>query len=100
MMNENLKNFNRKCIATNQIVNVKEMLRFDFNRKANTVILDKNQNMKGRGAYFIPSFENWNKIRRTKALNRTFRTNVTKETYDDLESQIQEVINVKENTSD
>ncbi|TDV23299.1 hypothetical protein BCF59_0645 [Mycoplasmopsis mustelae] len=91
-MNEKTKNYTRKCIATNQILDAKKLTRIDFDKKKNQLTLDINKTLKGRGAYFLCNLDNWNKITKTKALNRTFRTNITKEMYDNLQTAIMEVI--------
>ncbi|QNM93503.1 YlxR family protein [Mycoplasma sp. Pen4] len=87
----------RKCIVTQQILPVDELIRFDYNKKTNTVSLDLNKNLKGRGAYFAPSIQNWEKLVKTRCLNRAFRTNVPAETYQNLALQLKEVLYEQEN---
>ncbi|UWV82478.1 YlxR family protein [Mycoplasmopsis cynos] len=46
--------------------------------------------MNGRGAYFVPEKQNWEKIKKTRALNRIFKTNFTFELYLKLEPELEE----------
>ncbi|WP_036463963.1 YlxR family protein [Mycoplasmopsis sturni] len=86
------KNFTRKCIATNQIVDVSQLVRFDLN-KNKEIRLDLKRELNGRGAYMIYSPENWAKIKKTKALNRVFRFGVSPEKYLEIEQELLEVYN-------
>ncbi|WP_426460953.1 YlxR family protein [Mycoplasma hafezii] len=85
-------NFTRKCIVTNQIVDISQLVRFDYQKSTQTITLDLNRTKQGRGAYFIPTSQNWEKIKKTKALNRVFRFNVPKETYDTIEQELKGVL--------
>ncbi|CAL59398.1 YlxR family protein [Mycoplasmopsis agalactiae] len=82
--------FSRKCIATGLIVPENQMLRFDYNKNENLIKLDVNRELKGRGAYFIATEENWNTVVRKKCLNKTFRTAVPKEVYERIEAELKE----------
>ncbi|MBN4084282.1 YlxR family protein [Mycoplasma sp. CSL10166] len=84
-------NFTRKCIITNQIVDIKNLIRFNYLKNNNHATLDLKRELNGRGAYFIPSEENWNKIKKTKALNRVFKSNISKENYFEIEQELKEV---------
>lgn len=86
----------RKCIITNEIVNHELLIRFDYNKSKNEVNLDLDRTLKGRGCYMLLNDENWAKAKKTKALNRAFRTNVSKETYEKIDTIIQEVLNEQE----
>nr|WP_318023691.1 YlxR family protein [Mycoplasmopsis iners] len=81
----------RKCIITGAIVPVEQLVRFDYDKQNQRIILDVNKELKGRGAYFIPTRENWNLIMRNKGLNRAFRTNVSKETYLEINNKLEEL---------
>ncbi len=48
------------------------------------------ESLKGRGAYFIATEDNWNTVVRKKCLNKTFRTAVSKETYEKIEQELKE----------
>ncbi|WP_029513694.1 YlxR family protein [Mycoplasmopsis primatum] len=86
----NYASYNRKCIATGIIKSSNQMLRFDYNKKENIILLDLNRELKGRGAYFIPTIANWEFIIKHKCLNKTFRTAVAKETYELFDKQLKE----------
>ncbi|WP_245597282.1 YlxR family protein [Mycoplasma buteonis] len=85
-------NYARKCIVTNTIVPIEKLVRFDYVKSENLITLDLSKNKKGRGAYFIPTLANWEKIKKSKALNRVFRFNVDKEVYEQIEQQLKEVL--------
>ncbi|MEA4134475.1 DUF448 domain-containing protein [Mycoplasma sp. 2045] len=87
-----IKTVFRKCIATNQVLPVDELTRFSYDKENNLLVLDLHKNKKHRGAYFVASLENWQKIRKTKALNRTYKTNISDEQYDSLENELKEVL--------
>ncbi|WP_254616012.1 YlxR family protein [Mycoplasma sp. OR1901] len=91
MKNKINRNFTRKCIATNQIIDVENLIRFNYVKTENKVTLDLKRESNGRGAYFIPSEENWNKIKKTKALNRVFKSNISNDNYLEIEQQLKEV---------
>lgn len=87
-MTEN-KKYNRKCIATGLSVPEDELIRFDYNKNDNKITLDLNRSLKGRGAYFIPTKANWEYIKKNKCLNKTFRTAVSNETYNQIEKELE-----------
>ncbi|TQC53996.1 YlxR family protein [Mycoplasmopsis mucosicanis] len=80
----------RKCIVSGKILPVDELIRFDYKKDTNTISLDLDKTKKGRGCYLYLSEENWACVLKTKALNRAFRTNVTKETYAQIEKELKE----------
>lgn len=88
-MSEN-NTFKRKCIITNCIVDANKLVRFDFDKKNNIITLDIKRQKKGRGAYFLPTIANWEALKKSKGLNRAFRTNVSKNTYDAIEQELKE----------
>lgn len=89
-MNETNK-ITRKCIISNEILPINELIRFDFKKNENLVQLDYQKKLNGRGAYFYPTKSNWELIVRNKALNRAFRTKVSRETYDKINKQLEEL---------
>lgn len=90
MIDNNNKNHSRKCIVTNQIKPITELIRFDYNKNTGLISLDLNKSLKGRGAYFIPTVENWERIKIRKGLNKVFKFNVTKQTYEQIEKELKE----------
>ena len=87
-MNKN-NAFTRKCIVTNEIRDVNELIRFNLSKVQKKVTLDLKRTKKGRGAYFYPTYNNWEKIVKGKALTRTFRINVPKETYEKIYKELE-----------
>ncbi|MEA4115229.1 YlxR family protein [Mycoplasma sp. 744] len=81
----------RKCFITNQIYPVNLLIRIDYKKTTNQIQLDLNNNLKGRGAYFYPTKENWEKILKFKGLNRIFRTNVTRDTYEKINKELEQI---------
>ncbi|MBU4689559.1 YlxR family protein [Mycoplasma zalophidermidis] len=81
---------NRKCIVTGQILPVNCLTRVDYDKKTGIISLDLEKTKKGRGCYFVANNENWNLILKTKALNKSFRTNVTKNIYEAIEKELKE----------
>ncbi|WP_318033592.1 YlxR family protein [Mycoplasmopsis edwardii] len=90
-MTEN-NSFTRKCIVTNQIIEVSNLIRFDYKKQTNEIKIDWNNNLNGRGAYFIPTVDNWQKLKKTKSLNRVFKTNFTFEKYEEIEKELKELL--------
>lgn len=82
----------RKCIASMQIIPVEYLVRFDYQKQNNTLTIDQSKTKKGRGAYFLPTIENWAIIKKKRALNRSLRANITLEQYENLEAQLKELI--------
>ncbi|UUD36301.1 DUF448 domain-containing protein [Mycoplasmopsis citelli] len=92
-MNEKRKNnYTRKCIITNEILPVEKLVRFSLQKDSKEIFLDLENVLKGRGAYFQFSLANWEKIKKTKALNRVFRFNVSNENYLKIEKELLEVL--------
>lgn len=71
------------ALATGLIVPENQMLRFDYNKNENLIKLDVNRELKGRGAYFIATEENWNTVLEknvwTKHLGLLFQKKYMKE---------------------
>ncbi len=86
------KFYTRKCIVTNSIVNVENLIRFSFDKENKIIKLDLNKTKKGRGAYLLYSPENWMKLKKTKSFNRVFKFNFSSETYLKLEQELLEVV--------
>lgn len=97
-MNEKNSNYTRKCVVTNQILDISNLIRFDFNKKNNKITLDWLKNKKGRGCYLKNDPTLWDKFKKTKALNRAFRINISNETYLEIEKELMEVLWLKNKT--
>ncbi|AIA29769.1 hypothetical protein MCFN_03305 [Mycoplasmopsis californica] len=81
----------RKCIVTGLILPLDQLVRVDFDKKNNIISLDLDKIKKGRGCYINLNEQNWELVKKTKALNRSFRTNVTKEVYNQIEEELRGV---------
>ena len=64
----------------------KEMLRFVKNKRGE-ILFDNNQNLEGRGCYVCKNNECLSKLKKTRALNRAFKTNVSEDVYDRLTNE-------------
>ncbi|MEE3928552.1 YlxR family protein [Mycoplasmopsis ciconiae] len=100
MMNEKNKNINftRKCVITHEILDISQLIRFDYNKKENLITLDLSRNKKGRGCYLKNDRALWDKFLKSKALNREFRTNVSLIVYEQLLKELEETIWLKNKT--
>ncbi|WP_318024161.1 YlxR family protein [Mycoplasmopsis meleagridis] len=85
------KKVTRKCIVTNQIFPVEELVRFNYKKELNEILLDKEKKLKGRGCYFYPTRTNWELLTRKRGLNKAFRTNVSNETYNKFTADLEEL---------
>ncbi|MBN3535032.1 YlxR family protein [Mycoplasma procyoni] len=84
------KSHSRKCIVTNSILPIEQLLRFVLDKETNTILVDFDNKIQGRGAYVINSKETIQIAFSKKHLNRSFRMNVTKENYEKLTKEIEE----------
>ncbi len=76
----------RTCICCRQSKDKKELLRIV--KTANGIVPDKTGKLNGRGAYICYDKSCLEKLRKTKALNRTFSCEVDEETYKRVEEAI------------
>jgi len=73
----------RTCIVCRQKGDKDNFIRF-VRGNDGVISLDKTQKKSGRGCYVCASDCCIEKFKKTKALNRAFKTNVPEETYDRL----------------
>ncbi len=73
----------RTCIGCRNVRPKTEMIRI-VKTKDGSVEADITGKAEGRGAYVCRSAECFAKLRKTKALNRTFKTSVPDEVYESL----------------
>jgi len=76
----------RKCIGCQEMKNKKELIRVAANKEGR-VHLDPGGKAHGRGAYVCRQIECFQKIKKTKALNRAFQRDVPEEVYQALEAE-------------
>ncbi|SMP47570.1 RNase P modulator RnpM [Anoxynatronum buryatiense] len=79
----------RKCIACQEMKNKKDLIRIVANKEGQ-VHLDSHGKAHGRGAYVCRQTECFEKIKKTKALNRAFKRDVPDEVYTALAEKFQE----------
>ena len=73
----------RVCIATQKSYPKNEMLRI-ARLKNYRIVIDENQKLLGKGAYFKANLKNAELIKKNKLLNRTFKTRVDLSVYEEL----------------
>lgn len=78
---------NRTCIGCRQIKLKKELIRIVKDKEGN-ILIDKSGKANGRGAYICDSAECLEKAIKTKALERTFETQINEDIYNELRQTI------------
>lgn len=73
----------RMCIGCRKRENKYNLIRI-VNSKEEGVIIDKKQNLEGRGAYICKSEECLNRIIKTKKLSKALKTNISEEKFNEL----------------
>ena len=76
----------RTCMVCRTAREKKDLVRFVKN-KSGEILLDNNQSLDGRGCYVCKSEECLVKLKKTRALNRAFKINVSEDVYDRLSKQ-------------
>lgn len=77
----------RKCIACGEHDNKKSLVRVVKNKEG-LIFLDKTWKANGRGAYFCATRECFQKVCKSKMLDRAFKISVDKEIYETLKEEI------------
>ncbi len=77
----------RQCIGCRESREKKELIRV-VKTPEGEIVLDRTGRQNGRGAYLCDCAECLQKARKTNALSRSFKMNVSPEIYDELESQL------------
>lgn len=86
---ENKKVPLRQCIVCRESKPKKELIRI-VKTADNDFAVDKTGKLNGRGSYICNSETCINNLVKQKALNKAFKTNVSKEVYDKLKEQFVE----------
>ena len=79
----------RKCVATQEIVAKKDLIRVVKNKEGD-VFVDATLKANGRGAYLKKSSEAIEKAKKTKALERALEVKIDEKIYEDLFKAINE----------
>lgn len=80
----------RQCIGCQEMKNKKEMLRV-LKTSENEILLDDTGKKNGRGAYLCHSIECFEKARKNKGLERSLKTQIPKEVYDNLAEEMNRI---------
>ena len=77
----------RKCVATQEVLPKKELIRIVKNKEGN-IFVDKTGKANGRGAYLCDNIECLEKAIKSKRLDRTFETKIESKIYEDLRGEM------------
>ncbi len=80
----------RQCIGCGEMKDKREMLRI-LKTAEGEIVLDATGKKNGRGAYLCPSMECFRKAKKSRGLDRSFKTAVPAEVYDRLEKEMEEI---------
>ena len=83
--------YTRKCIVTNQILPVDQLIRF-VKTKDGLIKVEKKTILLGRGAYCLNNLESINELFKKKLLNRSFKTNISNEVYEKLKKEVEDYV--------
>lgn len=86
--------FSRKCIVTNKIVPVNQLIRFVL-LKNGVIMFEKDEKILGRGAYCLKNIETIELLFKKKSLNKAFKKNIPQETYNALRKEVEEYVKKK-----
>ncbi len=84
----------RKCIVTNKVTHINNMIRIVKDKEDN-IFLDNDNHMQGRGAYITNEFKLIIQALERKVLNRAFKTNISKDVYDKLKQEVKKNEEIK-----
>lgn len=77
----------RQCIGCGEMKTKKEMIRV-IKTPEEDVLIDSTGKKNGRGAYICPSSECLKKAIKNKAIERSFKMNISGEVYKQLEEEL------------
>ncbi len=80
----------RQCIGCGEMKGKKELIRV-IKTPEEDILLDVTGKKNGRGAYICNSYECFQKARKSKALERSFKTAIPQEVYEALEKELKEL---------
>lgn len=87
--------YSRKCIVTNQILSVDKLIRF-VKTKDGLIKIEKKTKLLGRGAYCLNNIESINELFKKKLLNRSFKTNISNDVYQELKKEVEDYVKNQE----
>lgn len=80
----------RKCTGCQEMKNKKELVRI-VKTDDNTYSIDSTGKKAGRGAYICPNQECLEKAKKSKGLERSFKSSVPNEVYEQLANELNKV---------
>lgn len=80
----------RKCTGCQEMKNKKELIRI-VRSDEGEFSLDATGKKAGRGAYICPSAECLEKARKSKGLERSFKSSVPAEVYEKLREELEQI---------
>lgn len=80
----------RQCTGCGEMKSKKEMIRV-IKTPEDAILLDVTGKKNGRGAYICNSLECLRKAIKSKGLERSLKTAIPKEVYEQLESELSEI---------
>ena len=80
----------RQCIGCGEMKRKKEMIRV-LKTAQEDILIDATGRKNGRGAYLCPSRECLKKAIKSKGLERSFKMAISKEIYETLEKEMEEL---------
>ena len=80
----------RQCIGCGEMKSKKEMIRV-LKTAQEDILIDATGRKNGRGAYLCPSKECLKKAIKSKGLERAFKMAISKEIYETLEKEMEEL---------
>ncbi len=79
----------RQCVGCGEMKNKKDLMRV-LKTAEDSIVLDMTGRKNGRGAYLCMDKECLAKARKNKGLERSFKTSIPKEVYENLEKEFEE----------
>ncbi len=80
----------RQCVGCNEMKSKKEMLRI-LKTPEETIVLDDTGKKNGRGAYICRNKECFEKARKQKGLERSFKKAISADIYDNLLKEFEQL---------
>ena len=80
----------RQCTGCREMKSKKEMIRV-LKTPEDEIVLDTTGRKNGRGAYVCPSIECLDKAIRNHGIERSLKTNVPEEVYEDLQKELSKI---------
>ena len=77
----------RTCIVCRTKQDKRNLIRIAKNKNGK-ISVDKNYTLDGRGAYICQDTACYDKLIKTKALNRAFKQNISQENYEEIIKQL------------